>query len=169
MRPLIQRELSCRSRRFRVSLTTIFARGDWSDGGLVARAVRVGGVDCRVSIVECRLRSGDLSGDEMEGHLGSCASGTCRPRESDVLGGSVSALGGSYSSAMKLRECNRGAECRIRQSRGVSMLRRSEASVVYALPKDPSIGRLRASRTPHMAIFRRRKRNELRAAGRQAE
>jgi hypothetical protein len=48
IRPLIQRELSCRRRRLRVSLTTILAKREWSSGGLVARTGR-GVSRCRLS------------------------------------------------------------------------------------------------------------------------
>jgi hypothetical protein len=59
MRPLIQRELSCRRRRLRVSLTTMLARKERSSGGLVARTGR-GVSRCRLSDWRLGRVGGDL-------------------------------------------------------------------------------------------------------------
>jgi len=51
--------------------------------------------------------------------------------ESDVLGENVSVAEGSYSSSMKRREQDRGAECRIRLAAVyIRLERRGEAGVL---------------------------------------
>jgi len=82
---------------------------------------------------ECRLSSrvdGRLSGDEMERSLRLVRQWNLLSGDGDVLGEDVSMARGCYSSSMKRREQDRGAECRIDEAGGVFVLRRGAGGVL---------------------------------------